>query len=45
MLVGSDCLLWQWLWVGLGVVLGIIKWGQIANKRRDIPGYARVSRY
>jgi hypothetical protein len=30
---------WDWVWVGLGVVLDIMKWGQIANKRKEIPGY------
>jgi hypothetical protein len=30
---------WDWIWVALGVMLDIMKWGQIANKRREIPGY------
>ena len=30
---------WDWIWVLLGVGLDIMKWGQIANKRREIPGY------
>ncbi len=30
---------WDWVWIGLGVVLDIMKWGQIANTRRQIPGY------
>ena len=30
---------WDWVWIGLGVMLDIMKWGQIANKRKQIPGY------
>jgi hypothetical protein len=30
---------WDWVWVLLGVGLDIMKWGQIANKRKEIPGY------
>jgi hypothetical protein len=30
---------WDWIWVLLGVGLDIMKWGQIANKRKEIPGY------
>ena len=30
---------WDWMWVLLGVGLDIMKWGQIANKRKQIPGY------
>ena len=30
---------WDWLWIGLGVLLDIMKWGQIANNRKDVPGY------
>jgi hypothetical protein len=30
---------WDWLWIGLGVVLDIMKWAQIANNRREVPGY------
>ncbi len=30
---------WDWLWIGLGVALDIMKWGQIANNRRQVPGY------
>ena len=31
---------WDWLWIGLGVLLDIWKWATIANNRRGIPGYA-----
>ncbi|MFC2029130.1 hypothetical protein ACFLWA_00195 [Chloroflexota bacterium] len=30
---------WDWLWIGLGVLLDVMKWGQIANKRKEVPGY------
>jgi len=30
---------WDWIWVLLGVGLDIMKWGQIANKRKEVPGY------
>ena len=30
---------WDWLWIGLGVLLDIMKWGQIANNRKGVPGY------
>jgi hypothetical protein len=30
---------WDWLWIGLGVLLDIMKWAQIANNRREIPYY------
>jgi hypothetical protein len=32
---------WDWIWVLLGVGLDIMKWGQIANKRKEIPGYPK----
>ena len=34
---------WDWVWVGLGVLLDIMKWGSIANSRRGIPGYPQES--
>ena len=30
---------WDWVWIALGVVLDIMKWGQIVNNRRGVPGY------
>ena len=33
---------WDWVWIGMGVVLDILKWGQIANNRRTIPGYPQT---
>ena len=32
---------WDWLWVLLGVGLDIMKWGQIINKRKEVPGYPK----
>jgi hypothetical protein len=29
------------MWVLLGVALDIMKWGQIANKRKEVPGYPK----
>jgi hypothetical protein len=34
---------WDWVWIGLGVVLDVMKWGQIIDKRREIPGYSSVT--
>ena len=31
---------WDWMWIGLGVLLDIMKWAQIANNRQGIPGYS-----
>ena len=30
---------WDWMCIVLGVMLDIMKWGQIANNRKKIPGY------
>jgi hypothetical protein len=30
---------WDWMWIVLGVLLDIMKWGQIAANRQNIPGY------
>ena len=29
----------DWVWIGLGLLLDIMKWSQIAASRRGIPGY------
>ena len=29
----------DWMWIILGVILDIMKWGQIANNRQGVPGY------
>jgi hypothetical protein len=33
---------WDWVWIALGVVLDLMKWGLIGNNRREIPGYDRL---
>jgi hypothetical protein len=33
----------DWFWIVLGVMLDVMKWAQIANNRRGIPGYPRGS--
>ncbi len=30
---------WDWMWIAMGVLLDIMKWAQIANNRKGIPGY------
>jgi hypothetical protein len=30
---------WDWLWIGLGVLLDIMKWSQMYNSRQGMPGY------
>jgi hypothetical protein len=30
---------WDWMWIGLGVMMDVLKWAQIVNNRRGIPGY------
>ena len=30
---------WDWLWISLGVLLDIMKWSNMANNRRGVPGY------
>ena len=30
---------WDWLWIGLGLFMDIMKWAQIAANRKGIPGY------
>ena len=30
---------WDWMWIGLGVLLDIVKWQQIAANRESVPGY------
>jgi hypothetical protein len=34
---------WDWMWIGMGVLLDIMKWAQIANNRRGIPGYPETA--
>lgn len=30
---------WDWLWIGFGVFMDLMKWAQIAANRKGIPGY------
>jgi hypothetical protein len=30
---------WDWMWIGLGILLDVMKWGQIVNTRQGLPGY------
>jgi len=30
---------WDWMWIILGLMLDVMKWGQVANNRRSVPGY------
>jgi len=30
---------WDWMWIGMGVLLDVMKWAQIAVQRKDVPGY------
>lgn len=32
---------WDWMWIILGVLLDIMKWGQILQNRQSIPGLAK----
>ncbi len=34
---------WDWVWIGLGVMLDAMKWGQIFNKRKEVPGLSSAS--
>jgi hypothetical protein len=30
---------WDWMWIFLGILLDVMKWSQIYNNRKGIPGY------
>jgi hypothetical protein len=30
---------WDWLWIGLGLVLDVMHWVQTAATRKNVPGY------
>lgn len=32
----------DWVWLGLGVLLDVMKWTQIVNNRQGIPGYQQA---
>ena len=31
---------WDWLWIGLGVWMDLLKWSRIIENRKNIPGYS-----
>ena len=33
----------DWVWLALGVLLDVMKWGQMFNTRRQVPGYPQSS--
>ena len=33
---------WDWLWIGLGIMLDVMKWAQVAANRKAIPGYPQT---
>jgi len=34
---------WDWMWIILGIMLDVMKWGQVANNRRSVPGYPQTA--
>lgn len=34
---------WSWLWVFLGVMLDVMKWGSIYENRQQVPGYSKYA--
>lgn len=30
---------WDWMWIGMGLMLDVMKWAQIAVNRKQVPGY------
>jgi hypothetical protein len=30
---------WDWMWIGLGLLLDVMQWMQTYNQRKGIPGY------
>lgn len=34
---------WDWLWIGLGLWLDVMKWQRVALNRKGIPGYPDAS--
>ena len=34
---------WDWMWIILGLLLDIMKWAQIINNRRSVPGYPQTA--
>ena len=34
---------WDWVWIFLGVMLDVMKWSQVVNTRRGVPGYPETA--
>ena len=34
---------WDWMWIVLGVMLDVMKWTQVAQNRRRVPGYPETA--
>ena len=34
---------WDWVWIGLGVVLDVMKWSMMAEKRKEVPYYPEAA--
>jgi hypothetical protein len=34
---------WDWMWIGLGLLMDLMKWAQIAVNRREIPYYPETA--
>lgn len=32
---------WDWMWIILGVLLDLVKWGQLFQNRHAVPGFAK----
>lgn len=30
---------WDWLWIGLGVMMDLMNWAHVGVNRREVPGY------
>jgi hypothetical protein len=33
---------WDWMWIIMGVLLDIMKWSQVVNNRKYVPGYPQA---
>ena len=34
---------WDWMWIIMGVLLDVMKWTQVVNYRRQVPGYPQTA--
>ncbi len=34
---------WDWMWIGLGVLLDVMKWAQVYQNRQGVPGYSNYT--